>query len=143
MMVMRIAALFATAALAAACAAVPADAAQPAGSAPASVAPGDENCSVTVVFGSYAMGIDRDSFQKVDRYLKRRAPAVHYTATNWGREGERTVCVTTRNGRMTRKVFSDIRGMLPRVSNRGPVELRSDLGQAYQTKSPNERPRRR
>jgi hypothetical protein len=136
MMVMRLAALFATAALAAACATVPADAAQPAGQP--SIAPGDENCSVTVVFGSYAMGIDGESFQKVERYLKRRAPAVRYTATSWGREGERTVCVTTRNGKVTRKVFTDIRGMLPRVAQRGPVELRSNLGQSFRTRSPHD-----
>lgn len=102
------------------------------------VAPGDENCDVTVVFGSYAMGIDRESFQRVEAYLKRR-PNVRYTATNWGREGEQTVCVDTRNKTQTRKVYSDLRGILPRVSRRGPVELRSNLGQHFQTQSPYER----
>lgn len=108
----------------------------------ASIAPGDENCSVTVVFGSYAMGIDQQSFQKVERYLKRRAPAVRYTATSWGREGEKTVCVTTRSAKSARRVFNDIRNLLPQWSQRGPVELRSNQGQAYQTRNPAERPRR-
>ena len=102
------------------------------------VAPGDENCDVTVVFGSYAMGIDRESFTKVEAYLKRR-PNVRYTASSWGREGEKTVCVDTRNNAQTRKVYADLRGMLPRVSRRGPVTIRSNLGQSYQTQSPYER----
>ena len=72
---MRLATLLAAAALATACATVPATAAQPEGGRP-SIAPGDENCDVTVVFGSYAMGIDSQTFAKVDAYLKRRAPAV-------------------------------------------------------------------
>lgn len=102
------------------------------------VAPGDENCDVTVVFGSYAMGIDGESFRKVEAYLKRR-PNVRYTATSWGREGEKTVCVDTKNNAQTRKVYADLRGMLPRVSRRGPVEIRSTLGQTYQTRSPHTR----
>jgi hypothetical protein len=99
------------------------------------VAPGDENCDVTVVFGSYAMGIDGVSFTRVEAYLKRR-PNVRFTSTNWGREGEKTVCVDTRNARQTRRVYSDLRGILPRVSRRGPVTIRSNLGQSYQTASP-------
>jgi hypothetical protein len=135
---MRFAALLSAAALAAALAAVPANAAQPANPPQGhpSIAPGDENCDVTIVFGSYAMGIDGESLGKVERYLKRRAPSVHYTATSWGREGERTVCVTTRSKRVTRKVFSDIRNLLPQYSRRGPVEVRSRLGEAYQTRNP-------
>lgn len=132
---MRLSALLAVTALAAACATVPADAAQPAGGRPASIAPGDENCDVTIVFGSYAMGIDGQSFDKIDAYLKRRAPAVRYTATNWGREGERTLCVTTRSRMATRKVFNDVRNMLPRVARRGPVEVRSRFG-SFQSRSP-------
>jgi len=120
-------------------AAAPAFAVTPEGDRPVrGVAPGDENCDVTVVFGSYAMGIDGKSFEKVEAYLKRRK-AVKYAATNWGREGERTVCVDTRTKTQTRKVFTDIRNLLPRVSQRGPVELRSNLGQAYRTQSPYDR----
>lgn len=119
--------------------AAPSFAAQPEGARPVQgIAPGDENCDVTVVFGSYAMGIDSQSYAKVEAYLKRRK-AVRFTATNWGREGERTVCVDTNNRAQTRKVFTDIRNMLPRVSRRGPVELRSNLGMTYRTRSPYDR----
>lgn len=131
---MRLATLLAAAALATACATVPADAAQPAGGRP-SIAPGDENCDVTVVFGSYAMGIDSETFARVDTYLKRRAPAVAANTTSWGREGERTICVTARTGKMTRKVFNDIRNMTPRVARRGPVEIRSRFG-TFQSRPP-------
>ena len=131
---MRFAVLLSVAALAAACATVPATAAQPEGGRP-SIAPGDENCDVTVVFGSYAMGIDSQTFDKVDAYLKRGAPTVTYTASRWGREGERTICVTTRNGKATRKVFNDIRNMTPRMARRGPVEIRSRFG-TFQSRPP-------
>lgn len=132
---MRLSALLAVTALAAACATVPADAAQPAGGRPASIAPGDENCDVTIVFGSYAMGIDAVSYAKVESYLKRHRSGVTYTATNWGREGEKTVCVTTRSRMATRKVFNDVRNMIPRVARRGPVEVRSRFG-AFQSRPP-------
>jgi hypothetical protein len=131
---MRLATLLAAAALATACATVPATAAQPEGGRPA-IAPGDENCDVTVVFGSYAMGIDSETFTRVEAYLKRRAPAVTANTTSWGREGERTICVTTRTGKMTRKVFNDIRNMTPRVARRGPVEIRSRFG-TFQSRPP-------
>ena len=114
----------------------PAFAVTPEGSGPVrGIAPGDENCDVTIVFGSYAMGIDGQSFARVEAYLKRR-PNVRFTSTSWGREGERTVCVDTKTAKATRKVYTDIRGMLPRVSRRGPVEIRSNLGQTYRTQSP-------
>ncbi len=126
---MRLVAVAAAAVLAAACATVPADAAQPAGTpGRPGIAPGDENCDVTIVFGSYAMGIDGQTYERVEAYLKRRAPAVHYTSSAWGREGERTVCVTTRSARATRKVFNDVRNLTPRVARRGPVEIRSRFG---------------
>ncbi len=131
---MRLAVLLSVAALAAACATVPATAAQPEGGRP-SIAPGDVNCDVTVVFGSYAMGIDSQTFAKVDAYLKRRAPAVTANTSSWGREGERTICVTTRNAKATRKVFTDIRNMAPRVARRGPVEIRSRFG-TFQSRPP-------
>ena len=131
---MRLAVLLSVAALAAACATVPATAAQPEGSR-LSIAPGDENCDVTVVFGSYAMGLDGQTFTRVDAYLKRRAPAVTANTTSWGREGERTICVTTRYGKATRKVFNDIRNMTPRMARRGPVEIRSRFG-TFQSRPP-------
>ena len=135
---MRLVAIAAAAVFAAACATVPADAAQPAGTPSAGrpgIAPGDENCDVTIVFGSYAMGIDSQTFAKVDAYLKRRAPAVTANTSSWGREGERTICVTTRNAKATRKVFTDIRNMAPRVARRGPVEIRSRFG-TFQSRPP-------
>lgn len=135
---MRLVAIAAAAVFAAACATVPADAAQPAGTPSAGrpgIAPGDENCDVTIVFGSYAMGIDGVSHDKIEAYLKRRAPAVTYTASRWGREGEQTFCVTTRSNKATRKVFNDVRNMAPRVARRGPIEIRSRFG-SFQSRPP-------
>ena len=99
------------------------------------IAPGDENCDVTVVFGSYAMGIDSESYAKVERYLKRR-PKVKFKATNWGREGERTICINAKTDAAARRIYADLEAMAPATANRGPITIRSRFGDSFQSKPP-------
>ena len=104
----------------------------------ASSAPGDgANCDVTMIFGSYAMGIDGETFAKAEAYLKRRTDLVaKVDSTSWGREGERTLCIDARTDKATRKVFTDLRAMTPTTARRGPVTIKSRLGQGFQSKPP-------
>lgn len=91
-------------------------------------------CDVSVQFGSYAMGIDGRAFDRVERYVARHSRLIRTSSvTSWGREGERTVCLTTFNGRrgMT-TVFRDIKGLVGK-GQRGPVEVRTLDGRVWRS----------
>ena len=112
-----------------------------AGCASASEAPDTETasggCDITVAFGSYAMGIDGQAADDVEAYVSGHPGLVTASQwTRWGREGEKTACLTTASADATRSVFSALRALLPDVARRGPVTLESRLGQRFQSKSP-------
>ncbi len=102
--------------------------------APAAARADSPACDVSVQFGSYAMGIDGRAFDEVQRYIARH-PRLILTSSvmSWGREGEKTVCLTTFNGRkgMT-TVFRDIRALVGK-GQRGPVEVRTLDGRVWRS----------
>lgn len=85
-------------------------------------------CAVSVQFNSYAMGIDRGAFGKVQALLKRDRGVRGVEAQRWGREGETTLCVRTRATSDARRIFGRVKAALP-ARPRGPivVETRSGL----------------
>jgi len=88
-------------------------------------------CDVSVQFGSYAMGIDGRAFDRVQRYAARHPRLVRTSSvTSWGREGEKTVCLTTTSRRGVTTVFRDIRDLIGR-GQRGPVEVRTLDGRVW------------
>ncbi len=90
-------------------------------------------CDVRVQFGSYAMGIDGRAFDKVQRYVARHPRLITTSSVSaWGREGERTVCLTTRDRRATTTVFRDVRGLIGK-GQRGPVEVRTLDGRVWRS----------
>ena len=91
-------------------------------------------CDVSVQFGSYAMGIDGRAFEKVQRYIARH-PRLILTSSvmSWGREGEKTVCLTAANGRAGATiVFRDIKALVGK-GRRGPVEVRTLDGRVWRS----------
>lgn len=100
--------------------------------APALAAP--PACDVSVQFGSYAMGIDGRAFDRVQRYVARHSRLIRTSSvTSWGREGEKTVCLTTAGGRRgAATVFRDIRGLVGK-GQRGPVEVRTLDGRVWRS----------
>lgn len=96
------------------------------------VTPDPEVCAVSVSFGSYAMGIDQRSFERVQRYVaSHRRLVARSSVQTWGREGERTVCITTTSRRATAQVFSDVRSIIRKRAERGPTEVRAVTGQVW------------
>jgi hypothetical protein len=85
-------------------------------------------CAVSVQFGSYAMGIDRPAFDKVQALLKRDARVRGVELRRWGREGETTLCVSLRRQSDARAVFGRVKAALP-AKPKGPilVEARGGL----------------
>ncbi len=91
-------------------------------------------CDVSVQFGSYATGIDGRAFDRVQRYVARHPRLIRTSSvTSWGREGERTVCLTTFNGRRGANIaFRDIKGLVGN-GQRGPVEVRTLDGRVWRS----------
>jgi len=88
-------------------------------------------CDVSVQFGSYAMGIDGRGFDRVQTWVRRHPGLIRTSSvSNWGREGEKTVCLTTRTRKGMAAVFRDLRGLIGK-GQRGPVEVRTLDGRVW------------
>ena len=88
-------------------------------------------CDVSVQVGSYAMGIDGRAFDKVQRYIARHPRLIATSSViSWGREGEKTVCMTTTARRGTTTAFHDIKALVGK-GQRGPVEVRTLDGRVW------------
>lgn len=100
---------------------------------------GDRSCNIVVTFGSYAMGIDGETFREVDAYVEGRKDLIPSAVTRaWGREGEKTLCLTTSGPMATRRVYDAIEILIPRTARRGPVEIKDDTGRSFATDMPAE-----
>lgn len=99
-------------------------------------APGTPQCALNVAFGSYAAGIDRPAFDKVQASLKRDARVRSVSLQRWGREGETTLCIDLRRDRDVRAVFGRVKALLP-ARPKGPITVEARGGLRF------EAPRRR
>ncbi|RYY26513.1 MAG: hypothetical protein EOP62_10335 [Sphingomonadales bacterium] len=89
-------------------------------------------CDLTVNFGSYAMGIDRPTFTKVEQLLARDRGVARSDQQRWGREGEVTICVDTKRRADTTRLYSRIRALFPRKP-RGPLTVETASGAKFQS----------
>jgi hypothetical protein len=87
---------------------------------PVSEAP--QGCSLTVSFGSYAMGIDARAFERIGVLLSHDRGVKAIEQHRWGREGEVTLCARTRRGADARRLFVRMRDTLP-AKPRGPITI--------------------
>jgi len=92
--------------------------------AQAASAPG---CAVRVEFASYAMGIDRAAFDRVQALLKRDRGVRGVEVQRWGREGETSLCVQLRRPGDARRVFGRVKAALP-AKPRGPITVEARGG---------------
>lgn len=94
-----------------------------------------DTCSLTVSFGSYAMGIDQPTLQRTQRLLKRDRLVRNVTSHRWGREGEVTLCAMIRRSSDTPRVFQRVKSSLPR-DPRGPITIEARGGLTYTASRP-------
>ena len=88
-------------------------------------------CGVTVTFGSYAMGIDREAFATIDALLERDNGVTATLHKRWGREGEMTVCVATRSAADRARLFGKIGALFP-AKPRGPLTVETADGRRFE-----------
>ena len=93
------------------------------------------NCPLTVNFGSYAMGIDSAAFASIVRTLQYDRAVRGIEQRNWGREGERTLCVDVRKPAEVRRVFKRVKALFPRKP-RGPLTVSTAGGLSYTSSAP-------
>ena len=79
-------------------------------------------CSITVSFGSYAMGIDTAAAAAVDKLLAENKAVNHVSRTGAGREGEYGLCISTRDAAASTRLFERIAALLP-ARPRGPISV--------------------
>jgi hypothetical protein len=128
---MKTLAAFAALSLLGACATAAADPVTPPPGTP------KEGCDVTASFGSYAMGIDREAFGRVETWLaKNPALVAEVATTTWGREGERTLCITATSPKAITPLFKGVMTQLPTIGKQAPITLLSRKGGHFHTKAP-------
>jgi hypothetical protein len=79
-------------------------------------------CSLSVRFGSYAMGIDAGAAAAIDTLLAGSADVKGVRRDGWGREGEYTLCVTARDRAASAQLFEAVAALLP-DKPRGPISV--------------------
>jgi hypothetical protein len=80
------------------------------------------DCTINIVFGSYAMGIDGPTLARMERTLRADRRVRRVTRHPWGREGEVTLCVYTRGSTGAGPLARQLRAMIP-PRPRGPVTV--------------------
>ena len=96
------------------------------------------NCPLTVNFGSYAMGIDSGAYERIVRTLQYDRAVWGIEQRNWGREGERTLCIEVRKPAEVRRVFKRVKALFPR-NPRGPLTVSTARGLSYTAPTPAQR----
>jgi hypothetical protein len=92
-------------------------------------------CAVSVQFASYAMGIDRAAFDRVQALLKRDRDVRGVEVQRWGREGETNLCVQTRKASDARRIFGRVKTILP-ARPRGPIVVETQGGLRFEAPRP-------
>lgn len=87
-------------------------------------------CSLTVRFGSYAMGIDRGAAQSVEQLLRADRAVEAVERAPWGKEGEFDLCVRIARMGEAERLFNRIRPLLP-AKPRGPITVTLLDGRSY------------
>jgi hypothetical protein len=103
--------------------------------APAQPQAAPARCALEIEFGSYAMGIDRPTLDRVERLLAGDAAVTSVTRRSWGREGEVTLCASVRRAADRDRLFAAIAALFP-ADPRGPLTVRTDAGRIFQASDP-------
>lgn len=93
-------------------------------------------CDVTLKFGSYGAGIDRELADQVAVAVKADRDIARSERRPWGREGEFDQCLTVKPGRDARAVYERYRAMLPARSLKAPTAIEGPDGMRFETIAP-------
>ena len=89
--------------------------------------PAEDACSVTVRFGSYAMGIDAGAAAAIDKRVAADPNVTGVTREGAGREGEYALCIRTRDKAAAARLAQSLGPLLP-AKPRGPISIEGPEG---------------
>lgn len=86
--------------------------------------PNPAGCDLTVTFGSYASGIDTVLRERIVRTLASDHRVARTEERRWGREGESTICIVSRNNGDVEGLSADLNAMIQAQGDlRGPTTV--------------------
>ena len=80
-------------------------------------------CDLEVIFGSYAMGVDRTLKVEIQNRIDGEASVADIEERHWGREGESTVCVRTFDAAGADRLYAAIASMIAEHSEQAPTTV--------------------
>ena len=94
-------------------------------------------CTVRVDFGSYRCGIDMETQARIEAYIAASGAIVHAGEfPQRGMEGEVSLCLEVDDIGSKRRVFEDLKAIVPAESKRAPTTVAFENGEAYGTQWP-------
>lgn len=96
------------------------------------VAEEPRGCSLSISFGSYAMGIDTAVAQKVEALLMAQTGVQSLTRYRAGKEGEYSLCAQTRTAPAGVELFRKIKPLIP-AKPVGPIEMVLAGGRSFRS----------
>lgn len=97
---------------------------------------GPPRCDITIRFGSYGAGIDRDLADKVAAAVKADRDIARSSLKPWGREGEFDQCLTVKAGRDAKVAYERYRAVLPSKTLKAPTSIEGPDGLRFETIGP-------
>ncbi|MFC4291422.1 hypothetical protein ACFOWX_03230 [Sphingorhabdus arenilitoris] len=83
-----------------------------------------ERCSLEILFGSYASGIDDKSYREIKALLASRSGKFTMSEKQWGREGEKAVCANGTDKKAVDALEKDIAQIIAaNEPTEGPVTV--------------------
>lgn len=93
-------------------------------------------CDVTVSFGSYGMGVDRELKARILSFVEDGSDAAAWPESTWGREGESSFCILTDTVAATNRLYDGIVALIPRYSSRAPTMVTHIDGRSHASSLP-------
>jgi hypothetical protein len=83
-----------------------------------------KRCDLEILFGSYASGIDGKIHGKITALLTKQGDKITSESKNWGREGEKAVCIDVKSERNAAPLEKEITAIIAANSPaKGPVTV--------------------
>ncbi len=83
-----------------------------------------KRCSAEILFGSYAGGIDDESYGEIKNLLSARGGQLTTKEKPWGREGEKAICVDIASASAADRLVQEVAAIIAaHEPTKGPVTV--------------------
>jgi hypothetical protein len=82
-----------------------------------------ENCAVSVDFGSFCCGIDREAYEAAKAFADESPLVAGQSERAYGMEGEKVLCLQARSSADAKAIYAELRKRIGGKKGRGPVKV--------------------